>query len=331
MATGKASDFKIYQDQLIGGMVETLVQQTELFNASSRNAIVLRDHRMRGDYGYESFFKNISDLVSRRDTSSTASATDLALSQEEFISVKIDRKVGPVGQTLDSFRKIMRQSNEQSLSFLIGTQVAKGMMVDKLNTGLRAAKAALDNVSDLTVDVSTTGDGKISSDALVQALAKMGDAADRVVCWVMHSKVYYDLVRDQIADNIDGVSNFNLASARPITLNRPVLVTDSTALTAAVSPTADGSDYFTLGLTAEGILVETSEDEIMHAEIVTGLENLVCRLQGEFAYNLGLKGFKWDVSSGGANPTDAAIGTGSNWDQAVTSYKDCAGVVLQTR
>ena len=64
---------------------------------------------------------------------------------------------------------------------------------------------------------------------------------------------------------------------------------------------------------------------------VTGLENLVVRLQGEFAYNLGVKGFKWDTANGGANPSDAAVGTGTNWDAAVSSYKDYAGIVIQSR
>ena len=33
-----------------------------------------------------------------------------------------------------------------------------------------------------------------------------------------------------ISANIDGISNFNVANAAPVTLNRPVLVTDSASL-----------------------------------------------------------------------------------------------------
>jgi hypothetical protein len=43
-----------------------------------------------------------------------------------------------------------------------------------------------------------------------------------------------------------------------------------------------------------------------------------------------VKGFKWDVSNGGANPADAALATGSNWDVASTSYKDFGGVIIQS-
>jgi hypothetical protein len=55
----------------------------------------------------------------------------------------------------------------------------------------------------------------------------------------------------------------------------------------------------------------------------------VRRYQGEYAFNLGLKGYQYDVSNGGSNPDATALGTGSNWDANTTSIKDSAGVVLK--
>src|SRR5690606_17211070 len=86
--------------------------------------------------------------------------------------------------------------------------------------------------------------------------------------------------------------------------------------------------YYTLGLTANGVLCEVTETSDIVIDDVTGGENILTRLQGEFAYNTGIKGFKWDVANGGANPNDAALGTGSNWDKAATDNKSLAGVVL---
>lgn len=325
MAIGKGSDFKIYEEYFNGGLVETLVQQTNAFNAASRGAIRLVDNRLRGNYEYESFFQNISGIVSRRDITSTSSADDTALTQDEFISVKLNRKVGPIANTLDSFRKIQREAGDEALSFLIGTMVAKAKMVDQLNSAIRATRSALDNVSSNTKLIGTLAD----TDDLVDTLALMGDMADRVVVWVMHSKVYYDLVKNQIAANIDGVSNLNVATATPVTLNRPVLVTDSEALRIDGSPTGD-YQYFTMGLVPGAVMLENSEEEMIHSEIVTGLENLVVRLQGEYAYNLGVKGFQWKTATG-SNPTDTQVGTGSNWTKVATSYKDLAGVVLESK
>jgi len=204
------------------------------------------------------------------------------------------------------------------------------MQLDMLNSSLRATRAALANqASNLyTVPANAT----LNTLGLVQGLAKFGDAADRIVAWIMHSKAYYDLVANQITANIYGVSNFNIAQGSPVTLNRPVIITDSDAL--AVDGGAGSTaytNYYTLGLTVGGALVENSEQEELVVIDITGLENLVVRYQGEFAYNLGVKGFKYDITNGGANPADAALGTGSNWDPAYASLKNWAGIAIQSR
>lgn len=329
MAIGLASNFQIYEEQINGGFVETLAQNTNAFNAASRGAIRLMTDRKRGQYEQISFFENVTSLVTRRDLTSVASATDQALTQDEFVSVKLSRKIGPVANTLDSFRKIARGANDQALSFLLGTQVAKAIQVDMLNSGLRAAKNGIDNVSSNTY--TTTGATQtLATTDLVQGLNLMGDQAERVVLWVMHSKVFYDLVTDQINSAITNVADVNIATAMPVTLNRPVLVTDSTALIDTGSPTGD-DDYFTLGLVQDGVMIEDSEEETIHTELVTGLENLVVRLQGEFTYSLGLKGFAWDIANGGANPDDTAVALGTNWDSVMDSGKDLAGVVIQSK
>lgn len=329
MAIGKASDFKIYQDQFRGGVVETLTQVSNVFNGASNGAIRLGTMSSRGDYRYESFFANISSLVTRRDTTSVSSATDQAMSQDEMISVKLNRKIGPVANTFDSFRKILANNTEQEASFIFGQQAGKAMQVDMLNAGLLAARAALDNQSAVTTTVATNG--TLSTSALIDGMKLMGDAAGRVVAWVMHSKPFFDLVKEQVVTTkIDGVANVVLSTASPITLNRPVIVTDSDSLiVTSGSPVV--TDYYTLGLVAGGVDIENTEEEQVETDLVTGLENLVIRIQGEFAYNVGLKGFKWNVSGGGANPNDTALGTGSNWVPAMDSYKDWSGFVIQSR
>lgn len=328
MATGTKSDFKIYNEQTHTALIETLTQASNAFNAASRGAIRLVTQYTKGDYDYESFFANIANVVSRRQTTGSgalAVVPDTPLTQGEMVGVKINRKIGPVGNTLDSFKKIQKGPfNEDALNFAVGVQSAKAMQVEMLNTALRAVCAALNNQTSVKYTVPSSG--TLSTQGLVNGLAKFGDAADRIVCWVMHSKPFYDLVLNQIAANIDGVSNFNVASATPITLNRPVLVTDSPALIGG-SP----SDYYTLGLVASAVEVEDSEETTIKTELITGQENLIVRYQGEYAYNAALKGFTWDVTNGGANPSDAALGTGTNWDPVMSSLKDWAGVVIQSR
>lgn len=328
MPIGTVSNFKIYNEFTHSGMVETLTQMSEAFNAASRGSIRLTSVNRRGDFDYNSFFSNTANLVTRRINSGSAAlatVTDLALAQAEQIGVKLNRKIGPVANTIDSFKKINKGPfNENALDFAIGVQAAKGMQIEQLNTALLALRVALNAQASNKFLVPSSG--TLGTSGLVSGLAKFGDAADRVVCWVMHSKPYYDLVQNQITANIDGVSNFNIGSATPVTLNRPVLVTDSASLVAG-SP----NDYYTLGLTAGALEVEDSEETTIARDIVTGLENLIVRMQGEYAYNLKMKGFTWDATNGGANPTASAIGTATNWDAVMQSFKDFAGVVIQSR
>ena len=238
------------------------------------------------------------------------------------MSVKLNRKIGPVNQTRDSFRKIQAGKTDEELSFIIGQQAAVGMQIDMLNSALYgAAGALLSTASSHNTPTAAT----IKTSDLVTGLSLFGDAADRVKVWVMHSKPYYDLVQSQISDKIFGVANFAVAQGTPITLNRPVLVTDSPALLVTGTP----NTYLTLGLTDAGLIVENSEAEEMIFQDVTGNENLSVRMQGEFAYNLGVKGFKWVIGSG-ANPTNAALATTANWAASRASVKDFAGFVLTT-
>jgi hypothetical protein len=332
MTIGKASNFVVYQNELRGGIVETLTQASNYFN-SAGGAINLSTISRRGDYAKETFFKSIAGIVSRRDTTSVSAATDLPLTMDEIISVKLNRKIGPVTQTYDAFAKVAMDMSAQDFSFLLGNMVAKGMQVEMLNSVLRAGRAALNNQA--AVKHTIAANGTITTAGLVDGLAKAGDSSNGIVAWVMHSKVWFDLMKHQIGTSANGdiVSGVAVQSANPLTLNRPVIVTDSPALTVAGgSGSGAFTDYFTLGLRQNGLVVENSEQERIVLDEVTGLENLVIRMQGEYAYNAGVSGFKWDIANGGGiNPSDANLGTGSNWDPAKSSFKDYAGIIIQSR
>lgn len=331
MAAGTQSDFQIYHEQLNGGLVEALRQNTDAFNAAANGTIRLTSRRHRGDYSQESFFQYISGIVQHRDTTSIADVTDLPITQDEFVAVKLNRRIGPIAQTLDSFKKIARElsgeNGDETVSVLLGEMIAKDLQAEWLNTGLEAYVSATLNQAAVTVtDTAAT----ITTTDLVDMLNTFGDSAAQVRMWVMHSKVFYDLVKDQITTTvIDGVSNVAVAQATPVTLGRPVLVTDSSALIQEGSP--DGIDgYYTLGLTPGAIVLEDSEERTFDSQIQQGKANLIVRLQGEIAYTLSLKGYKWDVANGGANPLNGALYLGSNWDKVVTSDKDLAGCIITT-
>jgi hypothetical protein len=316
----------IYPELVHAGMVETLQQNTDAFNGAVNNVIRQVTRSRLGDYNQESFFGIVNNLISRRQVDASPAnpaVTPSEMPKGEFIGIKLNRRIGPVDQTLDSFRKIGQSPDFEVISFTLGEQVAKAMQVDWLDTALNAQVAALLAQTALHEDqVQAT----MTTSDLVDGLARFGDAASRIKMWVMHSKVYYELVKEQIASNITNISDFNIASATPVTLNRPVLVTDSASLVGAGSP----FQYRTLGLVENACVLEESEDTLLHADVITGKENIVTRMQGEYAFNVNLKGFKWDVTNGGVNPDATAVGTGTNWDKAATADKDLGGIVIST-
>lgn len=328
MAIGTKADFKIYDEQFNSGVVEMVAQNYGVFNNASQGSIRLIDRRLGGEYNKTAFFK-LPGSVSRRDPTSTSDATAIKLSQEEQIGVKINRKVGPIDHNLDAFKKALldeAEGDDRVMSQILGRAVGEEMLTDQVNTTLLSIATALNGQTDVKFDRTA---GTMRSEDLIDGLAKMGDAQAQVVVWVMHSKVWFNLMKEQLSQKITGVSNFNLFEGSPVTLNRPVLVVDSPGLFLANGSATD--TYLTLGLQRDAVACINSESQSMISEIVTGKENLVCRLQGEFAYNMECKGFAYDVANGAANPTDATLGTTTNWDKVATSYKHLGGIVIESQ
>lgn len=322
MATSTVSNFKIYNPQFQAGMWEGIAQVITAFNAASQNAVRLVSRAIAGDYEKEAFFQQVS-MVSRRDITSTSAATAIAMTQDENISVKVDRKIGPAEILLNAARRIGMSWEEAS--YIIGVMAGEQKAKDLLNTGLLAVEAAIEGQgTSLTYDATGQTTKTLITTYLVEALAKMGDAAGRVVAWVMHSKPFFDLTKSQITDKITNVADAVIYGASPGTLNRPCVVLDAPALTDANGSATD--TYNILGLVANGVVVTESEQSEIVSEIVTGGENLKGRYQGEYAFNLACKGFKWDTTNGGTTPTDASLATTTNWDKVAASVKDCAGV-----
>lgn len=324
MATTVASDFKIYQEQFFGGMTEVLQQAADVFNESSRGAISMTTATKKGDYEQEAFIKSLSTLVSRQDIESTSAATALKLTQDEFVRVKLHRKIGPVEVTRKAFNMI--GESPELASFALGQQTAQAAAENMINAGLLAARVALANQAALLNDVTGAAVKTTTHKNLLATLAKFGDKNSRIVAWVMHSTNYFDLGMEGIDQQIDSIAADIIRMVEIAGLGRPLIITDSPSLIA----TADTPDsYFVLGLVANGLQLEVTEDQYVTMEEVTGLEQLVNRIQGEWAFNVGLKGFKYDSANGGINPDDTALGTGSNWDLAASSAKDTAGVVMK--
>jgi hypothetical protein len=320
MATAVITDYKIYHDEYFAGLAEVSAQNADVFNQRSAGAFrVIPAAAKEGDYEKASYFKNISGLITRRDdTDTTSTPTAVKPTQEEYIAVKVKRQIGPVEYTLDGLKSI--GVTPELFSFYLGQQVAKQRLLEQLSIGVRALVGAIVNVgATLIRDVSATS--VLTTPQMIRGRALFGDAWMNIVSWVMHSLPMTDLAIDQAAAGLDIFSGMALGKGTPQTLGLPYVVTDEAQL-------IDSANYYTLGLTEGAIMIkEEAGEDPPYLDIVTGKPNLIARVQGEYAFTLGLKGYKW---AGSRNPADATVGTGSNWTKIATSIKDTAGFALKT-
>ena len=323
MATGLASNFVIRDELFSTIFVEQINQNARAASEQSRGAIQIVTAMLEGDYAKRRFFDRLTGGIARRDATSVAALTDTAMTMDEVISVKRNFKFGPYAQTLDAFEKaqISMDQMTENLSIIYADELAK----TTLNAGLLAVKTALSQETGVLV-YDYTATGNLSHAALVAGRALMGDAFGRIKCWVTHSKSFHDLTAAQLSVASGNVADFVVYEGGVGTIGLPAFVTDSSSLISSATPT----QYITLGLVENAVVITLSESQRMVGDQITGLENLVYRVQGEGAYNVEVKGYKWDTANGGANPTDGTLGTTTNWDSVVASHKDKAGVYIYT-
>lgn len=324
---GKYGDAIIYNEEFFGGFTETLQQASDVFNEASAGSIRLVPRVIEGDLERESFYKDIPGIIRDRDPNSNADVADKKLTMDEFIRVKLSKGIGPIAQTRDFFLRHGRDPS--TMSFVLGQIAGKAASVDYVNTGLATLVASVGTISgavyDNTLPANQVGGSALPSvRALNQGLRLFGDARDRIVAWVMAGDTHADLVDNDIAEKIDGVAVNAVYMGTPATLNRPVIITDSPALEIAAVGSVPAKRVI-LGLTQEALELAQSEGEYVTMQEITGQQNIIWRMQGEYSYNVGVRGFQY---TGTVQPDIADLGNAANWSYRFDDRKLGPGVVI---
>lgn len=320
------SDMVVFNDFVQQTITEVIAQKVDLFNAASRNTIILRTKRNRGDFALRSQFAEISSLIRRRDVYASGSVSPQVLAMLQEAAVKVAAGTPPISFNPSQFTWI--QENPEVAGVVIGEQVAKGQFQDMLNTAMKALRAAMVNVG-ATVEYDVPAAASLTLNALNRGAQKFGDNAQAIRAWAMHSTPLHDLY-DAALTNSNELFVFGDVQVRQDGFGRVFIVTDSPSLYGAIT-SPDVTDYYTIGLVENAAVIEDNGDFFSNLETSNGDENITRTWQGEWTFNLGLKGYTWDTAAGGKSPTDAEIGTGSNWDKTATSIKNTAGVIVRSR
>lgn len=328
MGIGTLNDSKVYQAQFQTGLFETVSQAVNAFNGASANTIQLGTEYHRGNFLQEAFF-TIADTLAVRTLSSTADVSDTKLSQDEFVSPKINWREGPVAGTYDQFKKI--GDTPETLAYVLGQQAGAKMAQKMLSSALAALKGlffatdAAFGAAQYDASGITAPDDNINYINLIRTQAKLGDAGNRIAAWVMDSASFYKLAEKAAGITIDTVAGVLIAQGNLVTMGKPVIITDSSYLKVDANSIANDKSII-YGLVPSAVRITVSEDTEYEFVTITGKQNLIRRYQAEGAYTLSAKGAKWSTST--VNPTDAALATKTNWTKACTSIKDGPGVAL---
>lgn len=313
------SQMQVFNQYVMPATLETLDQMTDAFNAASNGAIVLSPNGFTGDYLQESFFQNLASAQRRVDryaANATVTATDLT--ELKNTSVKIAGGFGPVRYEPSQMTWLQRPT-AQGIE-VASRAFAEILLKDQLNTAIAALVAAITAQAAAVNDVSATAG--ITQAALNNAHAKFGDASQNLVAQVMRGSTWHKLVGQALTNS---TNLFQAGNVRVVDiLGKVSVVTDAPALLQTGTPDKE----IILGLSTGAALVHDNRDIISNVSTDNGKARIETTIQVDYTFGLGLKGYTWDTTAGGASPTDAELATGTNWDKTAASIKHTAGVAL---
>lgn len=310
-------DFQVFNGSAYNAFKNTLQQEVDLFNAATRNAIMLTSVMFQGDKNELAAFESIASLVGNRDPSATGANTEHALAELLKIDIKVGWGLPNITYTNASFDWTQRDPTEAGTLF--GEEVAKGAMAYMLNSALTSYIAAV-NAADVTYDGTA---GTASLDSLNLGAAKFGDRQADIAAWVMHSKSVNDIYGQALA-NSNQLFTFGTIRVVEDGHDRPLIMTDSDALH---FDNAGKENYFQCGIVTGGVSVQEQGDYRNYTVTDMAPVNPRELLTATGSFGLGIKGYSFDASI--VQPSDTDLAGNANWTR-VGGLKDGAGVRVTT-
>lgn len=312
-------DLQVFNKQTQLALTETVDQDIEKFNDASGGTIVLQNAPVEGDFDIRASFKAVAGLVRRRNAYGQGTVEAKRLEQLLKVAVKVAAGTPPLEYEPQQYNWILK--NQELAAITIGQQLARARLADMLNTAVLGGVAAIGGNTKTVLDDKSQAP---TFRTLNKGAALFGDRSGSLKAWVIHSTTLHTLFENALT-NTERLFNYDNINVVSDPFGRVFVITDSPALV-----NADGS-YNTLGLVENAILVGGNNDFNSVILPKVGGENIGATYQAEWTYNLGILGYKWDMTAGGKSPNDTALGTSTNWEKSATFDKDTAGVLVKTK
>lgn len=315
------SSFDIFNKWTQLTATEVVDQQVNLWNDATRNALTLISAADNaGDFAEKSSYALMAGLYGNRDPSSSAALASTPLATLKEAAVKVGMGSLPMEYTGSAFDWTKRDPREAGIAF--GEQVGAAKFQYMLNSALSALVGGLvQNGANALYD-GTTDTARLG--ALNQGARLFGDRAAALVTWIMHSNSLHDIYGDSLV-NASRLFEFETIQVVQDGFGRMLIMTDSPAL---FFDNVGTDNYYQVGLVAGAVMMEDNGDSRVYTETKTEFDNAKQLMKEEASFNLSLKGYTWNTAV--VQPDDAAIALGTNWIPSATSFKDTAGVIVQT-
>lgn len=325
MALTLLSDLVPYEQYFRTGYKEGLDYFVNIFGPNSNNTIQLEAEDTTGLKKNIAIWKSFGN-ISRRDITVDTAQDSHKIERAEHTAFKTFWKFEPVEFQLTAFKTSDNMTPEEVM-MMIGEELAKNKLVYTITRAINIVSAAISSQTALVKDYAAEGKN-FTVGRCVDATALFGDQANGLRALVMHSAVFFSLVKDQMVNyTFDSGSGLMLYGGSPATYGKPVIVTDNPGL--MYKDDAENQCYKTLFLSEGAVTISDNGSTKAIAQTVAGFENIKQIFQAE--------GDMWNYAKGyqlkstvGNNPTDADLATPANWEKWVTSNKNTAGVLIKS-
>lgn len=328
MALTLLNDLVHYENFFRLGYVEGLSHRVNILNAQSGGTIRASSEFTAGMKKSIAYFKDFG-TITRRDITVDTAQTPEKIVRDEYYAFKTFWKMTPIQFQLSAFKTADKMTDEE-VYVMIGRKLAEMKMDYTVKQALAVVAAAIESGTTSTVKDYTSGTpDNFTVDKIPEALALYGDAASRLRALVMHSAVFYPMVKDQITNfQFDTGAGLAMWGGSPATYNLPVVVTDNPELVY----TSNGNTFYKTLLLSEGaVTINDNGDTKAAVDTIIGNENIKSMYQAEGDMWNYVKGYKYTGSDIAQNPAAANLTDPDLWTKWTASYKDTAGVLIKSK
>lgn len=283
----------VFQRKLVTAVTQMIPDNLNVFNAAANGAVVLGTGEVLKDVIEKMSVGLIANLVTDRNAYAPVGtpATAKVLARMLTNSVNLSAKVGPVAITKAMMAKI--ETNVNSVAAEIAAQATQAIMLHYLKAGIGASKAAIEsnNNAVYTQPARVDGVGGRTFPTLADfplAASKFGDQASLIKSWFMDGVTWANFIAYQALPSAEQVFAIGDLQVMGDGLGRRFIISDAAA-------DAMGAGKM-LGLVPGAVAVTTNGLDML-AQEKGGNENIERWWQGEFDFNVAVKGYRLKASA----------------------------------